>query len=59
MEELKKEEEDYKKPEFQMKPIHPFNSPEERERILYENFLSVNADIQQLVVEVQQFAVKS
>ena len=58
MMELKKEEEEYNLPEYQMKPIHPFPSPEERERKLYENFLSVNADIQALVKEVQEFAVK-
>jgi hypothetical protein len=52
MNEIEKEESEYQPlPKF-----YTFPSKEERERILYKNFTSVNQDIKDMVVEVTNVA---
>ena len=59
MDELRKEEEEYNLPQYKMPKIHPFKSREEKERRLYNNFLKVNQDVQDMIKEIQEFKVMS
>ena len=53
MAEISKEEKDYanyKLPEF-----YHFESEEVKERILYSNFLRINAEVKSMIAEIQEF----
>ena len=53
MAEIAKEEKDYanyKLPEF-----YHFESEEAKERILYSNFLRINAEVKSMITEIQEF----
>lgn len=56
MTEIAAEEADYK--EFPLPKFYQFKSAEERERILYKNFLTVNEDVKNMIREIQQFNTK-
>lgn len=47
MEEIKKEEAEYGK--FPLPIFYDFGSPEEREQILYKNFVSVTQDVKNMI----------
>ncbi len=52
MDAIKAEEADYEN--YPLPKFYTFKSKEERERILYSNFMSVNADIKRMVEEIQR-----
>ena len=52
MAEIKAEEEDYKN--YPLPIAYDFKSVDARERILYMNYNRVEADVDQLIVEMQQ-----
>ena len=56
MDEIKKEEADYEN--YQMPKFYKFNSVEDRERILYRNFLQVNKDVKDMIQAIQEFNKK-
>ena len=59
MDELKQEEEESKLPQYRMPQINKtFTSREDKERRLYENFLKVNQDVQDMIKEIQEFKVR-
>ena len=59
MDELKQEEEESKLPQYRMPKINKtFTSREDKERRLYENFLKVNQDVQDMIKEIQEFKVR-
>ena len=53
MDEIKKEEDDYKN--YPIPKFYRFDSPEARERILYANFLKVNKEVKDMIAEIQLF----
>lgn len=57
MDEIKKEKAEYKK--YPIPKAYNFGSPEEKERILFENFVRVNQDIKDMIKEIQQYSVKN
>ena len=56
MDEIKEEEAHYK--DFPLPVFYKFSSPEEKERILYKNFLQVDQDVQDMIDEIQNFNSK-
>lgn len=56
MKEIAAEEADYKK--FPLPKFYQFKSAEDRERILYKNFLTVNEDVKNMIREIQLFNTK-
>lgn len=56
MDEIKAEEADYEK--YPIPKFYKFKSNEERERILYANFLKVNAEVKSMIAEIQEFNKK-
>lgn len=54
MEEIKKEEAGY----VPLPKFYTFKSREERERILYKNFVQVGEDVKAMIKEIQQYKVK-
>ena len=54
MEEIKKEEAGY----VPLPKFYTFKSKEERERILYKNFVQVGEDVKSMIKEIQQYKVK-
>ena len=56
MEEIAKEEEDYSK--YPLPKFYEFKSTEERERLLYANFLKVNKEVKDMIKEIQEFNKK-
>ena len=56
MEEIAKEEEDYSK--YPLPKFYEFNSTEERERLLYANFLKINKEVKDMIKEIQEFNKK-
>ena len=56
MAEIKEEEKDMKN--YPIPKFYKFNSPEEREKILYNNFIKVNADITSMLEELQCYRKK-
>lgn len=38
--------------------FYHFDSPEERERTLYANFLKINQEVKSMIAEIQEFAKK-
>ena len=55
MTEIKKEEEQNN---FQLPKFYKFKSKDERERILYKNFVQVGEDVKTMLKEIQQYKVK-
>ena len=51
MTEIKKEESEY----VPLPKFYKFKSKEERERILYKNFVQVGEDVKAMIKEIQQF----
>ena len=51
MAEIKKEESEY----VPLPKFYKFKSKEERERILYKNFVQVGEDVKAMIKEIQQF----
>lgn len=56
MDEIKKEEEDYKN--YPLPKFYHFESVEARERILYANFLKINQEVKDMIKEIQEFCKK-
>ena len=56
MKEIKQEEEDYKK--YSLPKFYDFGSTAEKERRLYENFLAVDQEVEDLIQEIQTFKTK-
>lgn len=56
MDEIKKEEADYKN--YPLPVFYQFESEEAKERILYDNFLKINKEVKDMIIEVQQFSKK-
>ena len=54
MDEIRKEEASY----VPLPKFYKFKSKEERERILYKNFVQVGEDVKAMIREIQQFKVK-
>ena len=54
MEEIKKEEAGY----VPLPKFYTFKSKEEKERILYKNFVQVGEDVKSMIKEIQQYKVK-
>ncbi len=54
MTEIKKEEQNY----IPLPKFYKFNSRDERERILYKNFVQVGEDVKAMIKEIQQYKVK-
>lgn len=54
MEEIKKEEAGY----IPLPKFYTFKSRDERERILYKNFVQVGEDVKAMIKEIQQYKVK-
>lgn len=54
MTEIKKEEQNY----FPLPKFYKFKSRDERERILYKNFVQVGEDVKAMIKEIQQYKVK-
>ncbi len=50
MDAINAEESDYKT--YPIPKFYPFSSPEERERILYKNFIKVREDVKEMITEV-------
>lgn len=56
MDEIKKEEADYKN--YPLPVFYKFESEEAKERILYDNFLKINKEVKDMIIEIQQFSKK-
>lgn len=56
MKEIAAEEADYKN--YPPPVFYHFDSPEERERTLYANFLKINQEVKSMIAEIQEFAKK-
>lgn len=54
MTEIKKEEQNY----ISLPKFYKFKSRDERERILYKNFVQVGEDVKAMIKEIQQYKVK-
>ena len=54
MKEIKKEEAGY----IQLPKFYTFKSRDERERILYKNFVQVGEDVKEMIQEIQKYKVK-
>lgn len=54
MNEIKKEEQNY----IPLPKFYKFKSRDERERILYKNFVQVGEDVKAMIKEIQQYKVK-
>ncbi len=54
MNDIKKEEATY----VPLPKLYTFKSRDERERILYKNFVQVGQDVKVMIKEVQQYKVK-
>lgn len=54
MSEIKKEEQNY----IPLPKFYKFKSRDERERILYKNFVQVGEDVKAMIKEIQQYKVK-
>ena len=54
MTEIKKEEQNY----IPLPKFYKFKSRDERERILYKNFVQVGEDVKAMIKEIQQYKVK-
>ena len=54
MKEIKKEEADY----VPLPKFYTFKSRDERERILYKNFVQVGEDVKEMIQEIQKYKVK-
>ena len=54
MEEIKKEEAGY----VPLPKFYTFKSRDERERILYKNFVQVGEDVKAMIKEIQHYKVK-
>ena len=54
MTEIKKEEQNY----IPLPKFYKFKSRDERERILYKNFVQVGEDVKSMIKEIQQYKVK-
>ena len=57
MKEIQAEEADYKK--FPIPKFYTFPSDDARERILYQNFVSVNKDVKEMIKTILMYKVKS
>ena len=57
MNEIQKEEADYKN--YPIPKFYTFPSDDARERILYQNFVSVNKDVKNMIKTILMFKVKS
>ena len=55
MKEIKKEETGY----VPLLEFYTFNSRDERERILYKNFVQVGEDVKEMKQEIQKYKAKS
>ena len=55
--EIQKEEADYKN--YPIPKFYTFPSDDARERILYQNFVSVNKDVKDMIKTILMFKVKS
>ena len=56
MKEIAAEEEDYE--HYKIPKFYSFGSTEEKERILYKHFLTVNAEVKSMIAEIQEFHKK-
>lgn len=56
MDAIKAEESDYEN--YKLPKFYQFKSREERERILYKNFLEVNQDVKDMIKSIQEFNKK-
>ena len=54
MKEIEKEESGY----VPLPKFYTFKSREERERVLYKNFVQVGEDVKLMIKEIQQYRVK-
>ncbi len=54
MQEIKKEEAGY----VPLPKFYTFKSRDERERILYKNFVQVGEDVKAMIKEIQQYKIK-
>ena len=54
MQEIKKEEAGY----VPLPKFYTFKSRDERERILYKNFVQVGKDVKAMIKEIQQYKIK-
>lgn len=54
MNEIKKEEQNY----ISLPKFYKFKSRDERERILYKNFVQVGEDVKAMIKEIQQYKIK-
>ena len=56
MKKIAEEEADYKN--YQIPKFYTFPSKDAKERILYQNFVSVNLDVKNMIDEITKFKVK-
>ena len=57
MKEIAKEEADYE--HYKIPKFYTFPSKDAKERILYQNFVSVNADVKEMIKTILMFKVKT
>jgi hypothetical protein len=57
MKKIQQEESDYKK--YPLPKFYSFPSDDARERILYQNFVSVNKDVKEMIKTILMFKVKN
>jgi hypothetical protein len=56
MKEIQQEEADYEK--YPIPKFYSFPSVDAKERILYQNFVSVNLDVKNMIDEINKFKVR-
>lgn len=56
MTEIAKEEADYEN--YKIPKFYTFPSKDAKERILYQNFVSVNLDVKNMIDEINKFKIK-